>query len=170
MTVKGLTTPKRVGCVELLFLCRYEGLARSLLLDWYLGSQKPREILMLLCYIILSSSGKSNANAQEVARRISGAVPRESAQKSTYQVPVTIPISRITLFAIFLSFSYPPLHPCRFIRPLFHNLLLLLFFCLPFSRFPFVCSCVSLLACRSVKSFTFCLYVWNWGNYCRYGQ
>ena len=33
VTVKGLTTPKRVGCVELLFLCRYEGLERSLLLD-----------------------------------------------------------------------------------------------------------------------------------------
>ena len=31
--VKGLTTPKRVGCIELLFLCRYEGLARSLLQD-----------------------------------------------------------------------------------------------------------------------------------------
>ena len=27
-------------------------------------------------------------------------------------------ISRITLFAICLSFSSPPLHPCRFIRPL----------------------------------------------------
>ena len=35
-----------------------------------------------------------------------------------YQVPITIPISRITLFAICLSFSSPPLHPCRFIRPL----------------------------------------------------
>ena len=28
-----------------------------------------------------------------------------------------------TLFAICLSFSSPPLHPCRFIRPLFPNLL-----------------------------------------------
>src|SRR3954467_9211616 len=28
-------------------------------------------------------------------------------------------ISCITLFAICLSFSSPPLHPCRFIRPLF---------------------------------------------------
>ena len=41
------------------------------------------------------------------------------AKKSTYQVPITIPISRITLFAICLSFSSSPLHPCRFIRPLF---------------------------------------------------
>ena len=45
----------------LFVLCKYEGLARSLLLDWYLGSQKLREILTLLCCIILSSSGKSNA-------------------------------------------------------------------------------------------------------------
>ena len=32
-------------------------------------------------------------------------------------------LPRITLFAICLSFSSPPLHPCRFIRPLFPNLL-----------------------------------------------
>ena len=30
---EGIDNPKRVGCVELLFLCRYEGLERSLLLD-----------------------------------------------------------------------------------------------------------------------------------------
>ena len=29
----------------------------------------------------------------------------------------------LTLFAICLSFSSPPLHPCRFIRPLFTNFL-----------------------------------------------
>ena len=89
MTVKGLTTPKHVGCVELLFLCRYEGLARSLLLDWYLGSQKLREILTLLCCITLSSSRENQRSAQEVARRISRVVAGESTQKSTYQVPIT---------------------------------------------------------------------------------
>ena len=46
----------RVGCEVLVCLCRYVGLLRSLLLDWYLGSQKLREILMLLCCITLSSS------------------------------------------------------------------------------------------------------------------
>ena len=46
----------RVGCEVLIFLCRYEGLVRSLLLDWYLGSQNLREILTLLCCITLSSS------------------------------------------------------------------------------------------------------------------
>ena len=30
---EGIDNPKCVGCVELLFLCRYKGLARSLLLD-----------------------------------------------------------------------------------------------------------------------------------------
>ena len=62
--------------------------------------------------------GEIQRSAEEVARRISGAVAGEFVQKSTYQVPITIPISRITLFAICLSFSSPPLHPCRFICPL----------------------------------------------------
>ena len=39
----------RVGCKVLICLCRYEGFACSLLLDWYIGSQKLREILTLLC-------------------------------------------------------------------------------------------------------------------------
>ena len=89
MTVKGLTTPNRVGCVELFVLCRYEGLLRSLLLDWYLGYQTLREILTLHCCITLSSSRENQRSAQEVARRISGAVDGRSTQKSTYQVPIT---------------------------------------------------------------------------------
>ena len=54
----------RIGCEVLVCLCRCVGLLRSLLLDWYLGSQKLREILMLLCCIILSSSGKTNASSR----------------------------------------------------------------------------------------------------------
>ena len=46
----------RVGCKVLDCLCRYKVFECSLLLDWYLGSQKLREILMLLCCITLSSS------------------------------------------------------------------------------------------------------------------
>ena len=38
-------------------------------------------------------------------------------KKSTYQVPITIPISRITLFAICLSFSSPPNSPLPFYSP-----------------------------------------------------
>ena len=51
--------------------------ASSLLLDWYLGSQKLREILTLLCCITLSSSREKQTQAQEVARRISGTVARD---------------------------------------------------------------------------------------------
>ena len=51
----------RVGCEVLICLCMCVGLVRDLLLDWYLGSQKLREILTLLCCIIPSSLGKSNA-------------------------------------------------------------------------------------------------------------
>ena len=76
-------------------------------------------------------------SAQEVARRISSAVAGESVQKSTYQVPITIPISCITLFAICLSFSSPPLHPCRFIRPLSLSILPLFLYLSPFARFLF---------------------------------
>ena len=47
-----------VGCEFFVCLCRCVGLLRSLLLDWYLGSQKQREILTLLCCITLSFKGK----------------------------------------------------------------------------------------------------------------
>ena len=112
----------RVGCEVLVCLCRYEGLACSLLLDWYLGSQKLREILTLLCCITLSSSRENQRSAQEVARTISGAAAGEPTHKSRHtKYPSQTLIPRITLFAICLSFSSPPLHPCRFIRPLFRS-------------------------------------------------
>ena len=70
-----------------------------------------------------------------------------SLRKSQHtKYPSQTLFSRITLFAICLSFSSPPLHPCHFIRPLsLHPPSLSLFasFC-PF----LVCLCVRLLACR----------------------
>ena len=57
----------RVGCEVLICLCRYEGFECNLLLDWYLGSQKLREILTLLCCITLSSSRENQRSAQEIA-------------------------------------------------------------------------------------------------------
>ena len=48
VAVKGLTTPLLRWLRVLVCLCRCVGLLRSLLLDWYLGSQKLREILTLL--------------------------------------------------------------------------------------------------------------------------
>ena len=83
---------------------------------------------MLLCCITFSSSRENQRSAQEVARRISGAVAGEVRAR---QVKIWLPttsnlwcrcksihtkypsqtlISRITLFAICLSFSSPPLH------------------------------------------------------------
>ena len=118
--MKGLTTPLLHWLRGFFCLCRCEGLVRGLLLDWYLGSQKLREILTLLYCITLSSSRENQRSAQEVARRISGIVAGESTQKSRHtKYPSQTLIPRITLFAICLSFSSPPLHPCRFIRPLF---------------------------------------------------
>ena len=57
----------RVRYKVLICLCRYEGFACSLLLDWYLGSQKLWEILTLLCCITLSSSRENQRCIQEVA-------------------------------------------------------------------------------------------------------
>ena len=81
--------------------------------------------------------------AQDVARRISGAVAGEAYAKSSQDLisrqlaisgavagesthksrhtkyPSQTLVPRITLFAFCLSFSSPPLHLCRFIRPLF---------------------------------------------------
>ena len=62
---------------------------------------------------------KSSQDLISRQRAISGAVVGESTHKSihTMYLSQTL-IPRITLFAICLSFSSTPLHPCRFIRPL----------------------------------------------------
>jgi len=97
--------------VVLVCLCRCVGLLRSLLLDWYLGSQKWREILTLLCCITFPIQGKPT-QAQDVARRISGAVAREVfAQVKTYQVPITNSSpSHYIICHLPLVFLSPPLH------------------------------------------------------------
>ena len=122
---EGIDNPFIALVARFLFVCvGVRWLACSLLLDWYLGSKKLREIPTLLCCITLSSSRENQRSAQEVARRISGAIAGEiyakpSKVKSRHnKYPSQTLIPRITLFAICLSFSSPPLHPCRFIRPL----------------------------------------------------
>ena len=57
----------------------------------------------------------SRGSKKDFWRRCRGGLHK--SQHTKY--PSQTLISRITLFAIFLSFSSPPLHPCRFIRPLF---------------------------------------------------
>ena len=86
---------------------------------------------MLLCCITLSSSRKTNASSRrskkDFWRRCRGGLCK--SQHTKY--PSHTLIYRITLFAICLSFSSPPLHPCRFILPLS---LLPLFLCPPLFR------------------------------------
>ena len=64
---EGIDNPLSRWLRGFICLCRCDGLVRGLLLDWYLGSQKLREILTLLCCITLSSSRKNQRSAQEVA-------------------------------------------------------------------------------------------------------
>ena len=96
---------------------------------------------MLLCCITLSSSRENQHSAQEVARRISGAVAGEVYAKvnipSTHHKPLS-----------------PALHYLPFASrfPLPHFTLVVLFalslLLLPFFRLLLVCSCVGLLACH----------------------
>ena len=65
---EGIDNPFIALVARFLFVCvGARRLACSLLLDWYLGSQKLREILTLLCCITLSSSRENQRSAQEVA-------------------------------------------------------------------------------------------------------
>ena len=116
MTVKGLTTPCRVGCEVLICLCRCEGLARGLLLDWYLGSKKLREILTLLCCITLSSSREYNANSRSSKKNFWRCFPedlRKSHIPTTYHKPLSLALHYLPL--IFLS----PTSPLPFYSPFF---------------------------------------------------
>ena len=97
----------------LIFCAGTRRFACSLLLDWYLGSQKLREILTLLCCITLSSSRENQRNAQELARRISGAVVGESTQPSTHHKLLSLALhylpfaSRFPLPHFTFAFSSP---------------------------------------------------------------
>ena len=65
---EGVDNPFIALVARFLFVCvGTRRLACSLLLDWYLGSQKLREILTLLHCITLSSSRENQRSAQEVA-------------------------------------------------------------------------------------------------------
>ena len=129
-----------VGCEDFICLSRCEGLVRGLLLDWYLGSQKLREILTLLYCITLSSSRENQRSAQEVARRISGAVAGEVYAK-------------VNILSTHHNLLSPALHYLPFASrfPLPHFTLAILFTLLfrsPLFRLFLVCSCVGLLVCR----------------------
>ena len=74
---------------------------------------------MLLCCTTLSSSRENQRKCSRGSKKDFWHRCRGGLRKSQYtKYPSQTLISRITLFAIYLSFSSPPLHPCRFIRPL----------------------------------------------------
>ena len=95
-----------------------------------------------LCCITLSSSRKTNASSRlskkDFWRRCRGGLRSSQDIPSTHHKPISL---TFTLFAICLSFSSPPLHPCHFIRPLS-------LYSLSFPACLFVCLFVSLLVCR----------------------
>ena len=77
VTVNGLTIPLSCWVQVVDCLCRYSMtcvLSPTGLIPWF---SKLREILTLLCCITLSSSREKPMQAQEVARRISGAATGE---------------------------------------------------------------------------------------------
>ena len=140
--MKGLTTPDRVGCEELFVLCRYEGLACSLLLGlipWF--SKTEGNTYATLLHHPFLFKGKptqcSRGSKKDFQRRCRGVY----AQVKTYQVPITnsSPSHYIIchLPLVFLSPTSPlPFYlPSLSILPLFACLL-------------FVCPCVRLLVCR----------------------
>ena len=145
MVVKGLTTPLLRWLRVLVCLCRCVGLLRSLLLDWYLVLKNWGKYLRYFAASPFPLQGKPT-QAQDVARRISGAVAGEVfAQVNTYPVPITnsSPSHYIIchLPLVFLS----PTSPLPFYSPSLS--ILPLFLSLPlFARLLFVCLCVNLLA------------------------
>jgi len=93
---------------------------------------------MLLCCTTLSSSRENQSKCSTGSKKDFWRRCRGGLRKSQHtKYPSQTLISHITLFAICLSFSSPPLHPCHFIRPLS---ILPLFLYLPlFARFLFSC-------------------------------
>ena len=86
----------------------------------------------------------SRGSKKDFWRRCQG----DPRQVKTHQVPITIPISRITLFAICLSFSSPPLHPCHFIRLFSVRPFSICFFSLAFFACVSMCLlCACIFAC-----------------------
>ena len=141
MPVKGLTTPLS-RWLQGSYLFVYVGgtcvWPPTGLIPWF--SKPEGNIYATLLHHPFLFKGKPT-HAQEVARRIYGAVAGEVYTKSSQDMisrqraisgtvvgvskhksrhtkyPSQTLIPRITLLAICLSFSSPPLHPCRFIRP-----------------------------------------------------
>ena len=125
------------------------GIERNLLLDWYLGSQKLREIPTLLCCIILSSSGKSNAVLKRQQEGFMAPLPGRSLLKSRHtKYPSQTHLPRIYIIChlplVFLS----PTSPLPFYLPSLSRS--------PLFRLPLVCLCVGLLVTMAQDNIKLC--------------
>ena len=121
VTRKGLTTPLTHRVASIFYLCA--GAIYIVLLGSPTGSVTLVSSLSEIPTVAVLHHpflfGENQRSAKRGSKKDLWCRCRGGLRKrSTYQVPITIPISRITLFAICLSFSSPPLHPCCFIRPL----------------------------------------------------
>ena len=103
------------------------------LIPWF---SKLREILTLHLLhhpLLFEETNASSRRSKGFLAPLPGGLRSSQDIPSTHHKPISL---AFTLFAICLSFSSPPLHPCRFIRPLFPNLLL------SFSLAVFLFACV----------------------------
>ena len=91
----------------------------------------------------------SRGGKKDFWRRCRGGLRSSQDIPSTHHKLISL---AFTLFSICLSFSSPPLHPCRFICPLFPNLSLSL-------SLVFLCACLPLWLC--LKTPTFILEGWK---------
>ena len=138
MVVKGLTTPLLRWLRVLCFFCvgAWDFWGSSYWIDTLVLKNWGKYLPYHRC-IILSSSRKTNASSRRSKKdfwsRCRGGLRSSQDVPSTHHKPISL---AFTLFAICVSFSSPPLHPCRFIRPLFPNLLFS--FSLAFFRLPWL--------------------------------
>ena len=123
-----------VGCEFFVCLCRCVGLLRSLLLDWYLGSQNWGKYLRYTCCITLSSSRKTNASSRRSKKDFLAPLSGRSSLKSRHtKYPSQTHLPRIYIIChlplVFLS----PTSPLPFYSPSLSQsppLFPLAFFCL----------------------------------------
>ena len=143
---EGIDNPFIALVARFLFVC--VGMWDSSVVSYSIDTLvlKLREILTLLCCITLSSSRENQRSAQEVARRISGAVA--GSLRTTQDIPSTHH-KLLSLALHYLPFA------SRFPLPHFTlAVLFALFFCSPFLLqfasfcLVLVCLCVGLLACH----------------------
>ena len=119
MTVKGLTTPNRVGCKELLFCVGTRDLC---VVSYWIDTLVLKNWGKYLRYFAASSS-PLRGNPTQCSRGSKKNFWHRCRGGSRKQVNHTkYPSQSLSLALHYLPFAslipLPPIHPCRFIRPL----------------------------------------------------